>query len=63
VAITIPQIPLSEIDGMVNQFFARRAKERSNFQFVLATLLGARISFLPKIKFLHGQIIAPSGIL
>ena len=28
VAITIPQIPLSEIDGMVNQFSARRAKER-----------------------------------
>ena len=28
VAITIPQIPLSEIDGVVNHFFARRAKER-----------------------------------
>jgi hypothetical protein len=28
VAITIPQIPLSEIYGMVNQFFVRRAKER-----------------------------------
>ena len=28
VAIKIPQIPLSEIDGMVNLFFVWRAKER-----------------------------------
>ena len=28
VAIIIPQIPLSEIDGVVNQFLVRRAKER-----------------------------------
>ena len=28
VAITLPQIPLSEIDGVVNLFSARRAKER-----------------------------------
>ena len=28
VAIKILQIPLSEIDGVVNQFSARRAKER-----------------------------------
>ena len=28
VAITLPQMPLSKIDGMVNQFFAQRAKER-----------------------------------
>ena len=28
VAISLPQIPLSEIDGVVNLFFARRAKER-----------------------------------
>ena len=28
VAITLPQMPLSEIDGVVNLFFARRAKER-----------------------------------
>jgi hypothetical protein len=28
VAITLPQMPLSEIDGMVNLFSARRAKER-----------------------------------
>jgi len=28
VAIIIPQIPLSKIDGMVNQFSKRRAKER-----------------------------------
>ena len=28
VAITISQIPLSKIDGVVNQFSTRRAKER-----------------------------------
>jgi hypothetical protein len=28
VASTIPQMPLSEMDGMVNLFSARRAKER-----------------------------------
>jgi hypothetical protein len=28
VAITLPQMPLSEIDGVVNLFSARRAKER-----------------------------------
>ena len=28
VVVTIPQIPLSEIDGVVNQFSARMAKER-----------------------------------
>ena len=27
-AITIPQMPLSKIDGMVNLFSMRRAKER-----------------------------------
>ena len=69
VAITIPQIPLSEIEGMVNQFSTRRAKERerererSNFWFVLTALLGAGISFLPEIKFFCGKIAAPSGVL
>ena len=64
-AITIPQIPLSEIDGLVNQFSVRRAKERerSNFWFVLAALMDAVISFSPKIKFLRWQIAAPSGVL
>ena len=64
VAITISQIPLSEIDGVVNQFSMRRAKEReiSIFWFMLVALLGAGISFLPEIKFLHGQIVAPSGV-
>ena len=28
VAITLPQMPLSEINGVVNLFSARRAKER-----------------------------------
>ena len=28
VAITLPQMPLSEIDGVVNLFSTRRAKER-----------------------------------
>ena len=64
VAITIPQIPLSEIDGMINQFSMRRAKERerSNFWFVLAALMDAVISFFPKIKFLRWQIAAPFGV-
>jgi len=30
VAIIIPQIPLSEIDGVVNQISTRRAKERDH---------------------------------
>jgi hypothetical protein len=28
VAITLPQMPFSEIDGVVNLFFTQRAKER-----------------------------------
>ena len=40
VAITLPQMPLSKIDGVVNLFFARRAKETSNFRCMLAGLLG-----------------------
>ena len=63
VAITIPQIPLSEINGVVNQFFREEGKrERSNFWFMLAALLGTGISFLPKIKFPHGQIATSSGV-
>ena len=31
VAITLPQMPLSEIDGVVNLFSMWRAKERHNF--------------------------------
>ena len=38
-AITLPQMPLSEIDGVVNLFSTRRVKEISNFQCVLARLL------------------------
>jgi hypothetical protein len=65
VAITILQIPLFKINGVVNQFSTRRAKERerSNFWFVLATLLGTRISFLLEIKFSRGQIATPSAVL
>ena len=65
VAITIPQIPLSKIDGVVNQFSMRRAKEReiSIFWFMLVALLGAGISFSPVIKFSHGQITTSSGVL
>ena len=39
-AITISQIPLSKIDGVVNQFSVRREKqrERSNFWFMLFTM-------------------------
>jgi hypothetical protein len=42
VAITLPQMPLSEIDGVVNLFFRVEGKrETSNFWYVLAGLLGA----------------------
>jgi hypothetical protein len=42
VAITLPQMPLSEIDGMINLFSTQRAKERHLiFRCVLAGLLGA----------------------
>ena len=65
VAITIPQIPLSKIDNVVNQFSVRRAKERerSNFWFVLAALLGVGISFSPEIEFSRRQIATLSGVL
>ena len=64
VAITIPQIPLSKIDGVVNQFpRGGQKRERSNFWFLLVALLGMGISFLPKIKFLRGQIAALSSVL
>ena len=43
VAITIPQIPLSDIDG----------KRDLIFRCVLAALLGAGISFSLEIKFLR----------
>ena len=50
VSITIPQIPLFEINVMVNKFSTRRAKERD------------LIFVSPEIKFSRGQIAAPSGI-
>ena len=41
VAITIPQIPLSEINGVVNQFPRRGQKrERSNFQVCVGGTAG-----------------------
>jgi hypothetical protein len=55
VARTIPQMPLFEIDGVVNLFFARRAKERH-------LIFGAcwrDCSVRCEIKFL-GEQIAPS---
>jgi hypothetical protein len=66
VAITLPQMPLSEIDGVVNLFSAQRAKEKhlifgtcwqdclrgakSNFWGVLAGLLGVRARCSAKTK-------------
>ena len=55
VAITLPQMPLSEIDGVVNPFSAWRAKERH-------LIFGAcrrDYSVLCEIKFL-GRQTAPS---
>jgi len=56
VAITLPQMPLSEIDGVVNLFSMRRAKERH-------LIFGAcwrDCSAWCEIKFLDGQT-APSA--
>jgi len=53
VAITLPQKPLSKIDGMVNLFSTRRANERH-------LIFGAcwrDCSAQCEIKFLGGQII------
>ena len=44
VAITLPQMLMSEIDGVVNLFFVRRAKQRHLFFGALAGLLGAVLS-------------------
>ena len=51
VAITLPQMPLSKIDGVVNLFFARRAKERHLIFGVCWRDCLARC----KIKFSGGQ--------
>ena len=70
-AITLPQMTLSKIDGVVNLFSTRRAKETSNFRCMLAGLLSAvqnqifRACWLDcsarcEIKFSGGQT-APSG--
>ena len=53
VAITLPQMPLSKIDGMVNLFSTWRAKERH-------LIFGAcwqDCSALCKIKFLGGHTV------
>jgi len=41
VAITLPQMPLSKIDGVVNLFSAWKAKERHRIFGVFVGLLGA----------------------
>jgi hypothetical protein len=51
VAITLPQMPLSEIDGMVNLFSTRRAKERHLIFDACWQDCSARC----KIKFSGGQ--------
>ena len=56
VAITLPQIPLSEIDGVVNLFFMWRAKERHLIFGAYWQDCSARC----KIKFLGGHT-APSA--
>ena len=52
VTITLPQMPLSEIDGVVNLFFARRANERHLIFGACWRDCSARC----EIKFLGGQI-------
>ena len=56
VAITLPQMPLSEIDGVVNLFSAQRAKERHLIFGACWRNCSARC----EIKFLGGQT-APSA--
>jgi hypothetical protein len=51
VAITLPQMPLSEIDGVVNLFSARRSKERHLIFGACWQDCSARC----EIKFLGGQ--------
>ena len=53
VAITLPQIPLSEIDGVVNLFFVWRAKERHLIFGAYWQDCSARC----KIKFLGGHTV------
>ena len=53
VAITLPQMPLSEIDGVVNLFSARRAKERH----LIFCLCWRDCSVRRKIKFLGWQTV------
>ena len=56
VAITIPQMPLSETDGVVNLFFTQRAKERHLIFSVYWLDYSARC----EINF-SGKQIAPSA--
>ena len=53
VAIIVPQMPLSEIDGVVNLFSARRAKERHLIFGVCWWDRSARC----EIKFSGGQTV------
>jgi len=56
VAIILPQMPLSKIDGVVNLSFALRAKERQ----LIISACWRDCSARCKIKFSSGQI-APSA--
>jgi len=56
VAITLPQMPLSKIDGVVNLFFAWRAKERH----LIFCACWRDCLVRCEIKFLGGQT-APSA--
>ena len=54
VEIIVPQMPLSEIDGMVNLISARRAKARHLIFGACWRHCSARCKIFAKIKFLHG---------
>ena len=56
VAITLPQMPLSEIDGVVNLFSTRRAKERH----LISDACWRDCSAWCEIKFLGGQTALPA---
>ena len=58
VAINIPQIPMSKIDGVVNQFSARRAKLRDRiFSSCWRHCWARGFHFCPKSNFHAGRLL------
>ena len=58
---TLPQMPLSEIDGMVNLISEWRAKERHLIFDAFGGTARRGVKFSSKIKFSRGQISSSVG--